>query len=133
MTLYEYNRWILPLLQARKDGKTIQRRAGNYGPWYDLLDGHAVNFNEGKDYFRIKPESVLQPWTMPEQVPHSAVFKHKTKCNAPMSKVVGMSSEGIWLCSSDHDGFRAYETLAAHYEWTNDYAVWHPCGTTTET
>lgn len=48
--------WMLPLLTAWSQGKTLQVKCNFSGEWYDLReDGATYDFSNGCDNYRIKP------------------------------------------------------------------------------
>lgn len=46
---------LLPIIQAFADGKVIQYRPYSDLPWKDMENG---NFNDNRENYRIKPETV---------------------------------------------------------------------------
>ena len=49
--------WIIPLLQAAADGKTLQYRV-NDGEWADISPNSHISFLNLTETYRIKPDSI---------------------------------------------------------------------------
>ncbi len=63
---------VLPVLEAMKDGKAIQYRIFENGPWEDVTEAHCVDINSYE--YRVKPELQYRP------------FKNGSECWAEMLK-----------------------------------------------
>lgn len=119
----------LSLVQAAAEGKTIQvNEAFKHNPyWVDISN---PSFDMEVEFYRIKPESKLRPWTA-EEVPVGALLRANFP-NATTYVIVANPTGGIRVLD-----------CGGPYVYTFDYAfcfckhstdggkTWLPCGTLT--
>ncbi len=63
---------VLPVLEAMKEGKAIQYRIFENGPWEDVTEAHSIDINSYE--YRVKPGPQYRP------------FKDGEECWAEMQK-----------------------------------------------
>lgn len=105
----------IKVMQAFVDGKEVQCLAHNK-EWI-TTDQPAWNFPSY--IYRIKPTSVLRPWTA-DEVPLGAVMRHKT--DVSYRSLIGSTStesaRSEWLKDREHS--------------TDGGVTWKPCGVVEE-
>lgn len=114
---------LWPVLEAFKDGKTIQYLS--YGQWGDE---DSLTFSQAAGRYRIKPEPKLRPWK-PEEVPVGALVRPMT-CIESRCLISGVDSSSIdipWR-NWDEKELRFSSLLVGWEHSTDNGKTWHPCG-----
>lgn len=83
--------WIIPLLQAHLEGKTIQVRNVD-GAWNDIPSHYNLPFSLTKEYYRIKPKTIKTKrflWAWPPSTTHVLVVDSESNAKEPREKADG--------------------------------------------
>ena len=105
------------LLEAIRQGKTIQRKAPGY-PWKDL---EYVYLNLPAKQYRVKPEPKYRPFTLDELRAYiGAIVKGKNHVTHRM--VIGVTKTGAYIGGADR--VKTCQQLFDDYEFVDGL----PCG-----
>jgi hypothetical protein len=90
---------FLPLLQALRDGKTIQFRSQRTNSWVDKANPF---FTLPPEYYRIKPEPSYRPWHLHEVPIGRAVVRAKNSVDSPARWLIVGAFEDVVVLSNGY-------------------------------
>ena len=113
----------LPLMQALSEGKTIQIDVSGSNSWSDVNN---TDFAFSPNYYRIKPEPKLRPWT-PEEVPVGIYIT----AGSIIYSVVAYNTINNGIRIIEDSRIRELSVLQLFNDWkysSDNGKTWHPCG-----
>lgn len=113
----------LPLIQAAKDGKTIQK--WDCGQWFDCTNQSDLSFRHSIAEYRIKPEPKMRAWK-PEEVPVGAIVK--TNDTGSRWVIIGVNNEGQIAIAGDDEMWSPSWVLSNYTHSLDHGKTWLPCG-----
>lgn len=117
---------LLPVITAFAEGREIEYRISEEGPWHSDVN-LSLAFDCGSRNYRIKPEPKRVPWTVATCPVGAAI---RAKGGAAIPRVIIHSNSSTAKTGDAYE--YAYGLLFERFEWKWPHepeSAWRPCST----